>query len=288
VTACGRRSSQVGDRRSRIASRAGGSGGASAPRAPRCLVLLCLALLGGCRLQVDVNVQVAEDGGGSVEVVVAVDRDGIERIGGDLAAVLATDELAEAGWRIDGPHDEPDGFTRVRFRKAFDDPAEAGAVFDEIEGEDGPFQDFAVSHGSSFASREWGFSGTVDFGGDLSGLAGTELDGEEIGDTVEEVEAQLGEALSRIIQVRVGVRLPGEVTSNASTKAENGALWQVGFGDGTVEMEATGEEARTWRLVVGGLAVGAAVLLLVYGLVRAAGRSTAKRAGGPMDDDGRR
>jgi hypothetical protein len=238
-------------------------------------------LLGACRLQLDVNVEVAEDGSGEVEVVVAVDRDGIDRIGGDLDAVLATDDLEDAGWTIEGPDEETDGFTRVRFRKAFDDPDEASAIFEEIAGEEGPFQDFAVSHDSSLARTEWGFRGRVDFSGGLEAFGDDELaaalDGEPLGQSVEEIEAQLGEALSRIIQVRVGVRLPGEVTSNATTKAENGALWQVSFGDGTVDMEANGEETRTATVVGIVVAIVCVVLLLVYGLVRLARRSSANQ-----------
>jgi len=256
-----------------------GSGRASAPRAPRLLLALLLCVvLGACRLQLDVNVEVEEDGSGAVEVVVGVDRDGVERIGGDLETVLAIDDLQDAGWTIDGPDEEADGFTRVWFRKGFDDPEGAGEVFEEIAGEDGPFQGFAVSHDSSLARTEWGFRGRVDFSGGLEAFSDDELaaalDGEPLGQSVEEIEAQLGEALSRIIQVRVGVRLPGEVTSNATTKAENGALWQVGFGDGTIDMEATGEETRTTTVVGLVVAIVCAVLLLVYGLVRLAMRSS--------------
>jgi hypothetical protein len=246
----------------------------------RLFVLLVgmVVLLGACRLQLDVNVEVAEDGSGTVEVVVGVDRDGIERIGGDLEAVLAIDDLEDAGWTIEGPDEESDGFTRVWFRKAFDDPEGAAAVFEEIAGEDGPFQDFAVSHDSSLARTRWGFRGRVDFSGGVEAFGDDELtaalDGEPLGQSVEEIEAQLGEALSRIIQVRVGVRLPGEVTSNATTKAENGALWQVGFGDGTIDMEAKGEETRTATVVGLVVAIVCAVLLLVYGLVRLAMRSS--------------
>ena len=245
-------------------------------------MLLLAVALGGCRLQLDVNVDVADDGGGTVEVVVGVDRDGIERIGGDLAAVLALDELHDAGWTVEGPDEESDGFTRVRLRQAFDDPGEADAIFEQIAGEDGPFQDFAVTHGSSLTKEEWGFTGRVDFGGGLQALGedGTaEIDGEPLGQTVEEIEDQLGEALSRIIQVRVGARLPGEVTSNATTKAANGALWQVGFGEGVVDMEATGEESRTAVVVGIAVAIGCGVVLLLLGLIRAAMRSTARRGG---------
>jgi hypothetical protein len=78
--------------------------------------------------------------------------------------------------------------------------------------------------------------------------------------------------------VRVGVRLPGDVTSNATTKAGNGAVWQVGFGDGTVDMEASGEESRTAALVGVGVAAACTALLLLYGLVRLAMRSSQRRA----------
>jgi hypothetical protein len=242
--------------------------------------LVCL-LASACRLELDVNVEVAEDGSGTVEVVVGVDRDGIERIGGDLDAVLAVDDLADAGWTVEEPDEEDDGYTRVRFRKPFDDPSEAAVIFGEIAGEDGPFQDFAVSRKSSFARTEWGFTGRVDFRGGLEAFGddelAAELDGQPLGQTVEEIEAQLGEALSRIIQVRVGVRLPGDITSNATTKAGNGAVWQVGFGDGTIDMEASGEEQRTASLVGIGVAAACLAILLFYGLVRLAMRSSHRR-----------
>lgn len=245
------------------------------------LLVTGAVLLASCRLELDVNVAVEEDGSGSVEIVVAVDADGIDRIGGDLGAVLEVDDLVAAGWVIDGPDLESDGYTRVRFRQAFSDATEAAAIFDQIAGDDGPFQDFAVRRATSFARSEWGFTGRVDFSGGLEAFGddalAAELDGEPLGQSVEEIEAQLGESLSRLIQVRVGVRLPGEVTSNATTKAGNGAVWQVSFGDGPVDLVATGEEQRTASLVGAGVGAACLVLLVVYGLVRLAMRSTGAR-----------
>lgn len=253
------------------------------------LVLGLGVLSSACRLQLDVNVEVAEDGSGSVEVVVGVDPDGIDRIGGYLGAVIEVDDLTDAGWVVDGPDLESDGFTRVHLRRSFANPEEAAAIFDDIAGEQGPFQDFAVRRESSFADTEWGFTGRVDFSGGLEafgdgGLA-AELDGEPLGQSAEEIEAQLGESLSRLIQVRVGVRLPGEVTSNATTKAANGALWQVGFGDGAIDLDAAGTQSRTSTLVAVGVGATCAVLLLLYGLVRLAMRSTARRRRDPITDE---
>src|SRR3546814_14869503 len=104
--------------------------------------------------------------------------------------------------------------------------------------------------------------------GDLVGVRGAsgdgglaaELDGGPMGLSVEEIEERLGDSLSRVVQVRVGVRLPGDVSSNAPTQADNGAVWQVGFGEGAVDMEATGSE-RNRNSVVEGKSVSVRVQL---------------------------
>src|SRR3546814_13002307 len=66
----------------------------------------------------------------------------------------------------------PIWFTRLRVSREFGNPEEAAAIFDEIAGEEGPFQDFAVTHEDSFASTEWGFTGRVDFSGGLEAQIG--------------------------------------------------------------------------------------------------------------------
>jgi len=229
---------------------------------------------------VEVNVRVEEDGSGGVEVVVALDADAVERVGGDLEAVMAVDDLLEAGWSVDGPVAEADGWTRVRISHPFGTPEEAAVVFDQIAAEDGPFQDFAVARETSFAETRWTFTGRVDLTGGLEAFGDegltAELDGEPLGIPVEELEAQLGESLSRLLQIRVSVRLPGEVTSNATTQAANGAVWQVRFGEDPLVLEAEGTERRTSTLVAAGIGALCAVALVVLLLVRLARRVLAR------------
>jgi hypothetical protein len=249
-------------------------------------------------LQVDVNLDVDHDGGGVVEVVIGLDRDALDKIGGDLSAVMEVDDLVDAGWEVDGPSEESDGYTRVRISHRFGTPEEASAVFAQIAGKDGPFQDFRVSRHKSFAQTKWGFAGKVDFSGGLEafgddGLA-AELDGQPLGQSVEEIEDQLGESLSRLIQVRVRARLPGDVASNATTKADNGAVWQVGFGEGSVDLAAHSTERRVPTLLLVAVAGLCALALIVMLLVRLAGRVTSggqpgrrsEPADAPASDDG--
>lgn len=251
---------------------------------PLLLVALLMVVGSACKLELDVNVDVAEDGSGVVEVVVGLDPDALDKIGGDLAAVLEVGDLEDAGWVVDGPTEEADGYTRVCIRHPFGTPGEAAQVVDQIAGDDGPFQDFTVTRDTSFAETRFGFTGRVDFAGGLEafgdqGIA-SELDGEPLGQSVEEIEGQLGDSLSRLIQVRVRARLPGDVTSNATTKADDGAVWTVGFGTGSVDLEASSTQRRTSTLVLTGAAVVCAVALLVLLLVRLGGRATAEDAPG--------
>ena len=124
---------------------------------------------------------------------------------------------------------------------------EADAIFEDIAAADGPFQDLAVGYDPSFARSEWTFSGRLDFSGGLAAFGDdaltAELDGEPLGQSAEEIEAQLGEPLADVIQARVAVRLPGEVTSNAPTAVGDAVVWQAGFGDDAIDLEATGAGA---------------------------------------------
>jgi hypothetical protein len=231
-------------------------------------------------MEMDLNVSVSKDGSGSVEVVVGLDADAVDKIGGDLGSVLAVDDLEQAGWSIDGPAKDPDGFTRVHITHRFGNPDEAAAVFEQIAGKDGPFQDFAVDRDVSLARTKWRFSGRIDFSGGLEAfgdeaLAG-QLDGEPLGQSVKEIEDQLGDSLSRLVQVRVRARLPGDVSSNAVTKADNGAVWQVGFGESDIPLEAEGTQWRTTTLVAGGIGALALLALVVLLLLRLAHRATSR------------
>ena len=238
------------------------------------------------------DVDVAEDGSGTVEVVVGVDRDGIERIGGDLGAVLAIDDLEDAGWTVEGPEEEADGFTRVRFRKPFDDPDEAATIFEEIAGEDGPFQDFAVSQDSSFARTEWGFTRARRLQRRPRGLrrrrAGRRARRRAARvRRVEEIEAQLGEALSRIIQVRVGVRLPGEVDVQRHHRGGNGGCGRSAFGEAPSTWRPPAR--RRARRASSGVAVAVCVRVLLLAVrARAPGDAVHRQApdASPVGDDG--
>jgi len=234
----------------------------------QCALLLAMVIVaaGGCRVQTDIGVGVAENGSGSVTVRISLDDDALHRAG-NLAQELRTDDLRAHGWTVTGPVKESNGLTTLSATKPFANLDEAKAVFDEIAGHDGPLRDFAIARSRSFARTKFTFTGTVDFTAGLesfgdSGLA-AQLDGKPLGQDVTAIESAIGEPLDNAFQFRIAVRLPGDISSNAPTKAANGAVWQPRLSEpGPVTLTASSTSTR-WQTVAGTAVAAAAVLALV-------------------------
>lgn len=233
------------------------------------LALVVTALLAGCELQAELNVDVAEDGSGTVEVGVGLDDEALERRP-DVFDELAIDDLLETGWTQDGPAVEADGLTWVRLRHDFARPEEVGPLVEEVAGEQGPFRDFSLTRDDSFAETTYDFAGTVDFTRGLESVTEDEELAEALdAEPIEVLEQQIGQAVDQLVQVRVGVRLPGDVESNAPTQADNGAVWQPSVLEReALELSATGELRRTERYVWTGVAVAAGIALVLLLSVR--------------------
>jgi hypothetical protein len=252
-------------------------------RAAARLVLVALvgALVAGCQVRTDVGIDVQADGSGTVTVSIGLDDDAVKAVG-DLGATIRTEDLTNAGWTVSEPAKEDDGYTYVRVSKPFANPAEADAVFGEISGPGGPFRDFHLTRARTFARTEVRFTGTVDFSGGLtsftdSGLA-QQLDGKPLGQDVPTIEQRVGGQLDKAFTFRVAVRLPGDVTSNATARATNGAVWEPRLSDTAPSvLSATGKSWRIGTIVFTALGAVAVIALAVLVAVRLRRRRRAAR-----------
>lgn len=230
------------------------------------LVAMVGLVLAGCQLKTEVTVDVADDGSGMLEIAVALDDDAISRAP-DLLADLAVDDLVDAGWEITGPAKEADDLTWVRATHDFASPDELGPLVAAIAGDDGPFRDFALTRTNGFASTSYDFTGIVDFtDGTAPFTDDPELEAALGAAPAEIIEDRIGGAIDEVVDISVGIRLPGDVDSNAPTKASNGAVWTPSVLEReVVTLQASSTDTHPSRLIVAVLAavVGFALVLFI-------------------------
>ncbi len=253
----------------------------------RLLPLAALVLLGSaCEVRTRVQVTVEEDGSGVVEVAVGLDREALARVPDldddgtsdvtDLVALVRTDDLEAAGWRVREPREAGSDTTWIRVSKPFGTPSEANAILAEVSGPSGPLRDLRLSRSTGFASTKLSFSGTADLSGGLeafgdSGLSQA-LDGEPLGEDASQIEQRIGEPLADAFRVEVVVDLPGGLSANTDDRAGGAARWSPRLGSSAESLSASGS-VRHWPVllltVLAGLCivagVAAAVRLVIAG-----------------------
>jgi len=233
------------------------------------LALLCTA----CRVDIEVGVDARTDGSGRVRVEVVADKEVAAAV--DLSAGVRVDDLKQAGWIIEGPTTRPDGSVRVVATKPFDDAEGARLAVGEVSGPTGPFQDFRLERKRSFARTTTRFRGVVDFakGVEAFGDPGVRqaLGGSDIGVDLPRIEQALNGPIDKAVGVRVAVRLPGKVESNAPQQSSNGARWDLRLRD-RVDLTAESSALNVVNLLVAAL-VPLAVVALVVLLVRSRRRA---------------
>jgi predicted small secreted protein len=223
------------------------------------LVALLAWATAACQVTLTAGVDVSRDGTGRVVAGVGLDDEAVKEVG-DLGNALRLDDVRAAGWQVDAPRKEGDGLTWVRASKPFTEPEQVPAILAELNGPGGPFRDFTVTRTKSLTRSKVTFTGTVDLGAGLSGLADPELAAAlgdvDLGLDPDGLRTRFGDRL----KVQASVRLPGDMTTNAPARGGGIALWAPELGQ-TVVLEASSSSFRVDpRLPV---TAGAALLLAV-------------------------
>ena len=252
-------------------------------------VALALVAAAGCEVRTTVDVDVAEDGSGTVEVAVGLDADAMSRIPdldddgvsgpADLAALLRVEDMAAAGWDVGEPEapaeGDEGGMTWVRATKPFGTPDEAVAVLSEVTGAEGALRDMSLARSTGFGSTSFDFAGTVDLSGGLeafgdAGLAGA-LDGEPLGEDAAAIEQRIGQPLADAFALDLTVALPGSMDAGTGEASGDGVTWSPRLGEGAVDMAASSQQRDVVALGLAAVAVASGALLvavLVLRLVR--------------------
>ncbi len=268
-------------------------------RLRRSLVVLLL-MAAACDVRTEVLVDIEESGAGTVTVSVGLDADAVRRLP-SLTDLVMVDDLAAGGWAVTVPGRDADGMTWYRASKPFDTPEEATAILAEISGPTGPFRDFTLTRERALARTRLALEGTVDLTGGLGAFSDAalaqSLEGQPLGEPIEQIEARQGEGVADVFSFELAVRMPGDVESNAPAGSDgsNGsddsndsdgsgseAVWSPSLADtAPTEVEASSEVWR--RTTVIAIVVGAAalMLLLAWLVIRLPTRSRARRRADP-------
>ncbi|MBM3674258.1 MAG: hypothetical protein FJW88_04765 [Actinobacteria bacterium] len=226
---------------------------------------LLVVALGACRVDAVVQVDMHEDGSGTLSVRLSLDADAVraaEVDGGTLETRVRLEDLAAAGWHVGGWRRTGSGAS-VTLRQAFATPEEAGDLVAELNGPDGPLRHVELTRDLGAFRGHWGFRGVGD---------GRVLDPGVTDDaqlvarlTAERVDvAGLEVALARQVQdafhLRVTISLP-----NAAPKA-----FVVPAGKRVVMTTSSSDvDYSHVAMLAGGLALAAgAVVLLLVGELR--------------------
>lgn len=250
-------------------------------RRTRALVLVATALVlgAGCQVRTDVTLTVDRDGSGQVAATVALDRQAAARIP-NLAAQLRVTDLRRAGWRVTTTTRRSDGAMRITAVKPFGQPAQAGAVLEELAGRGGPFDGFAVSRSHSFARTSLAVRGSVDLHRGLRAFSDARvaalLGGKPFGRTEAELRVLTRGSVADAASFRVRVRLPGT--------AER--VYDLRLGDRPlpIDVRATDTDTKAYLLVAAAiLAVGVALVFTVLGVRNRRRPPRAQRGMGAYD-----
>lgn len=177
------------------------------------------------------------DGTGVITFVATADADVVAAVP-TIADELAIDDVADAGWAIDGPTALPDGGLTITMRRAFSSDEEATNLLNSLGP---PFSDMLVTRnttGEDATNRVGGLLGLPDgfdsfADEDLVAAVGSVPFAEQIADS--------GATPGTAIAADIRISLPGEVDlseTNGRELDDGGLEWLVPTEGTVIEMRA--------------------------------------------------
>lgn len=183
-------------------------------------------LLSSCKVESRISLQVKPNGTGTISVVATADKAIVDKAP-DLKGDIRTDDLVAAGWKIDGPTENEDGGLTITMTHPFSGPAEATALFTQINGSRGPLHDMVLARTGKDTNSTFTLAGRLEVNGGLEAFADdatlTLLDGAPYAAEVAAAGLDLGDAIS----IEFEAALPGKVDATTGQVADNTITWRV-------------------------------------------------------------
>ena len=186
--------------------------------------MAALVLLAGCRLDLDVAVNMAQDGSGTVTVTATADAELLAKAPTAVQDVRLDDARA-AGWTVAGPTTTDTGGAQVVLTKPFGTPEQATAILAEINGPNGPLRAVTLTQAREFAKVTTELNGEVRLDGGLAAFADDAL--VQVAGKVPLADqiAATGVPLDQALGLTLTVDAPGQVAATTGTVADGAITW---------------------------------------------------------------
>ena len=203
-----------------------------------------VALLAGCRLDLNVAVDLAADGSGTVRVTATADADLLARAP-NAVTDLRLDDAKAAGWTVTGPSATESGGAQVVLTKPFGSPEQATAILAEINGPSGPLRGLTLSQAREFATVTSDLTGEVRLDGGLGAFADQALVQVAGKVPLADQVAASGVPLDQALGLTVTVDLPGDGDRHQRHPRRRRGDVVTAPGRGSVDA-AVGRAPRRW------------------------------------------
>jgi hypothetical protein len=219
----------------------------------------CAVALAGCRVDVDVLLELGTDGTGELVVTATADAAVVQQAPG-LAADLRFGDARAAGWRVNGPTATDDGGLTVSLRHRVTSAEEATNVLASLGP---PFRDLRLERTTVEDETTWTLSGQLALTDGFASFADSELAGAVGGTPFSEQLS--GVTPDESMSIVFGADLPGAVEETTGDDRDGRLEWSAPL-DGSSSDVATRtvqgpSSGSAWA---GPLSVLALVLLVAW------------------------
>lgn len=201
-------------------------------------VVVLTVVLAGCRVDVSVDVDMAQDGSGTLTVTLAADSEVVAQAPG-LADDLRFDDLEAVGWTITGPTPTSDLGLQVSLVHEFAAPEELTALIASLNGTDGPFKTVLFRRVDTGEEITFSISGAGRVDAGLASFADADLI-DAVGATpyADDV-ASAGLSQTDAVHLDLRVDLPGSVERTTGTEVDGALSWTIPLDSTPVELTTT-------------------------------------------------
>jgi hypothetical protein len=174
---------------------------------------LVAVLLAGCRVDARVQINLDDDGSGTITTTLKLDQAAVQRVGGPerLGDEVPLDDLAAADWKISSWTEGLDGAYSVTLARDFTSEEDLNRRLEDLTGSDGALRDAEITHKRGGLSSTDALSLTVDGTDPAPGiLADTTLAKQlrAFGIDPAAMEEELAKELRTSMHLTVAVTLP--------------------------------------------------------------------------------